>query len=532
MKDTKKRSKLWMSVASLVLAASLLIGGGTLAYLRAESEPVVNDFKANQVDVSLTETDNDYSIIPGTSQDKDPTVHVNTTVPAYVYVTVEDKTQGLVDYTIAEGWLPLEDHDGNVVEGVYYREVEASDEEQLFPVLEGNKVYYDAALENSDMLNEDGTLKDGLTLTFTAGAVQKAPFEDPYKGYIAKDYLIMNEDELVQAIEEEWKYKIIGQDFTVVSYNIAASIPDTELVDIDLNGFTLTFKTSQEFGLDKENPVEQHVRFKDGGMNILMPAGSGGRLPTAFQIDSTSSLTLENVEVQSLAHTTFYVVGNQATLNVTNCHMETTPGNTYQNFLISTNSSNTPPHYGVVINVKDSYLKAAFSDGWTVTPIMLNVPGNLTIENSTLIGERHALAVRGGTAVVKDSVLLRPYAYEDEATYEDYYLTHWGDSTNIPFAALFVGNKVDSTSYQYPAEVTLVNTEMTSCDMTAGGQRRAVYLCGNQYEGNAASLTFDENCTFNGRFVVANEYTVVNGATGVVGDYASENGQIVGYPAN
>lgn len=139
--QNSKKNKLVLSVASVALAASLLIGGGTLAYLRAESTPVVNEFKANKVEVELTETgDGQYNIIPGTSEEKDPTVTVDNSVDAYVYVEVTDTTDGLVGYTIAEGWALLDGYDN-----VYYREVSADAAEKTFPVLEGKGVLVSAA---------------------------------------------------------------------------------------------------------------------------------------------------------------------------------------------------------------------------------------------------------------------------------------------------------------------------------------------------------------------------------------------------
>ncbi len=80
--NKNKKKKLTTSLA-VALAALLLIGGGTFAYLQSNTEDVVNTFNANQVTVELTETTGgDYNIIPGTTQEKDPTVTVNATVPA------------------------------------------------------------------------------------------------------------------------------------------------------------------------------------------------------------------------------------------------------------------------------------------------------------------------------------------------------------------------------------------------------------------------------------------------------------------
>ncbi len=195
---SKSRKNVLVSSLAVLTAAVMLLGGGTYAYLQGETEDVVNTFNTNEVLVELDETTgSEYEIVPGMSSEKDPTVTVNATVPAYVYVEVTDATDGLVTYELADGWTAL---DG--VENVYYREVEASDAEQTFAVLKDNTVSYDAALANSDMLNEDGTLKDGLTLTFKASAVQKEPFNDPLNAYYQSGTVtyVATADELETAV--------------------------------------------------------------------------------------------------------------------------------------------------------------------------------------------------------------------------------------------------------------------------------------------------------------------------------------------
>lgn len=164
---------------AVVVAMMIAVGGGTIAYLKGSTEDEVNAFQTNKVMVELTETTgNDYNIIPGTSQAKDPKVTVDNTVDSYVYVEVTDQTEGLVTYTIAEGWTKLEGYDN-----VYYREVAKDAEVKEYPVLKDNIVSYGADIENSDMLDESGNLKEGIVLTFHACAIQKEPFDNPKDAY-------------------------------------------------------------------------------------------------------------------------------------------------------------------------------------------------------------------------------------------------------------------------------------------------------------------------------------------------------------
>lgn len=183
MNENSKKRKTLTSAIAVILAVLIAIGGSTFAYLQANTDDVVNEFATNQVTVDLKEsTDGKYNIVPGTSEFKDPTVTVNATVPAYVYVEVTDNTENLVTYAIANGWLKLNGYDN-----VYYREIDSAANNEKFEVLKNNTVSYDAAIVNSDMLvqNDDGTysLKNGITLSFNASAIQKEPFANAADAY-------------------------------------------------------------------------------------------------------------------------------------------------------------------------------------------------------------------------------------------------------------------------------------------------------------------------------------------------------------
>ena len=247
-----KKAKVLTSVAAVALAASMIIGGGTYAYLQGVSDDVVNTFNANQVTVELEETKGpNYDIIPGTSQEKDPKVTVNNTVDAYVFVEVTDNTDGLVDYAIEDGWNAL----GDAYPGVYYREVAANADVKEFNVLKGNTVSYDAALTNENMLDENGELKDGLELTFKAYAIQAEPFANAVEAWNGKDIQFVADEESLKAALEAGGEVVLDEDFklnnpsnvTEEDYNHLVPITKiTEDTVIDLNGKELNIVESDE----------------------------------------------------------------------------------------------------------------------------------------------------------------------------------------------------------------------------------------------------------------------------------------------
>ena len=243
-----KKKKLLTTGLAVALAALLLIGGGTFAYLQSTSDDVANNFKTNQVQVDLKETgDGQYNIIPGTSETKDPKVTVENTVDAYVFVEVTDTTEGLVTYDIAEGWTKLDGYDD-----VYYRAVAKDATDKDFSVLKDDKVTYSAALENSDMLDKDGNLKNGISLTFKAIAIQKEGFNDAVAAYQMKDAVYTASAIDAKAALTAGQSVVLSDDINFNDYNEESKssslyVSGKKSVTIDLNGKTITGRSNSKY---------------------------------------------------------------------------------------------------------------------------------------------------------------------------------------------------------------------------------------------------------------------------------------------
>ena len=435
----KSKKKMTTTALAVALAVLLLIGGGTFAYLQSTTGDVTNKFKANQVTVDLTETTgSDYNVVPGTEQAKDPKVTVNNTVDAYVFVEVTDTTQGLVEYSIADGWAKLDGFDN-----VYYREVAEDANPKEFSVLAGDKVSYSAALENSDMLDTDGNLKSGIELTFKAHAIQKEGFDSAVAAYKQIPTEATTTDEVTEAIANGKAVKLADNATDV-------TVPVEKLTDknvsIDLNNKVLTVTGQNSVVSDGESLTLENGTVKWNVTNRV-----------ALSMDTGSDVTLKNIETDMNGKSILINPGTDvADLDIIDSTLTTTDF-----YVISTNAANNLTGKSVDINIQNSTVKTLCANK-DDAGILFNVPGTLNIENSTIQGDRQAVIVRCGTATIKDSQLI--CTGETASTNWDKYLNaSWKDGNEVPVAALVVGNRVDATSkaYPYDASCTLSGTTLT-----------------------------------------------------------------------
>lgn len=181
-------------VLALALALVLIVGAtvaGTVAWLMDSTGEVVNTFTAGNINIDLAETvDNEFKILPGTEETKDPVVTVEAnSEDCWVFIQVkEENNVAAVDgngvttheyFTWAidsNYWTKLSDVNGIVT---YYAntkyETIASD--VSYNVLANQKVAYSDQL-TKDMIdklyNTDGTIKTEVQpkLSFKAFAVQ------------------------------------------------------------------------------------------------------------------------------------------------------------------------------------------------------------------------------------------------------------------------------------------------------------------------------------------------------------------------
>ncbi|MCD8118507.1 MAG: right-handed parallel beta-helix repeat-containing protein [Lachnospiraceae bacterium] len=464
-----KKRNVAASATAVALAAVMLLGG-TFAYLTDETEePVVNTFNVNFVDVDIDEDSGDeYEIVPGTSDTKDPEVTVTATVDAYVYVTVTDKTQGLVEYEIADGWILLGylDDSGQLVEAtaddiaaltttpeslVYYQEVSAMDADTsvTLQVLKNNTVSYSADLENEDMYDAYGELLTDLTLSFSAKVTQKEPFADAAAAYntivVTTAGTALTSTEVLTALSEG----------TVITLGENAEISGTTLSsyigadsEINLNGYELT--------------ITSELAIADGeSLTITNGDITSEAAGAAIYVYDGGSVTLTDTTLTANAYGVF-PNGNATSVTIDSSTVTATV------YGVGTNAA-SDDNNGVDITIIDSVITTS-SDSGDNTGVYINTASTVTVENSVITGDRQGMFVRGGTATVTNSVITTTGKFLDDdtqaATNTTYLTTYgWKSGNELPVAALVVGNS-SSNAYKYDTTVTLDGVTLTVASHT------------------------------------------------------------------
>lgn len=186
----KHAGRFHLKPVALILALVLLVGGvigGTIAWLIATPDPVVNTFTYGDINIDLDETDtqldgdsnpntNEYEMMPGQSITKDPEITVKSgSEEMWLFVKLEKSSNfdTFMEYTVADGWTAL-----SGVDGVYYQHITAEDvatADKEIAVIKDDTVTVKESV-TKEQLNalDSGSSTDYPTLTVTAYAVQYA----------------------------------------------------------------------------------------------------------------------------------------------------------------------------------------------------------------------------------------------------------------------------------------------------------------------------------------------------------------------
>lgn len=217
----KKIMNIGAKTVALILVIVLAVGslvGGTVAWLITKTDPVVNTFTYGDINITLEETDvdsdgntlkNEYQMVPGNDISKDPVVTVlKGSEACWLFVKLEKNGGATVNgtaydfddfltYEMADGWTQLVDANGDPVEGVFYKEVDAIPEtgaDAEYHVLKDDKVQVkgEVTKEMLNALDEVQGSETYPTLTVTAFAVQKANIDTVQEAWALIDAEYIN----------------------------------------------------------------------------------------------------------------------------------------------------------------------------------------------------------------------------------------------------------------------------------------------------------------------------------------------------
>ena len=280
---------------------------------------------------------------------------------------------------------------------------------------------------------------------------------------------------------------------------ISFSFPEgvkTLTIDLGKNTLTLTNNTSILLADGKSLTIQN-------GNLVSKPLENP--TVTAFNIQSGSSIKLDNVTYDCTG-SALYPQGNAAKVTVIDSTI------TADVYAVATNAGQTD-NYDVVIDLKDSTFQARLPSELSKgdsCPVMINIPGKLTMDSCTVIGGRQGVLVRGGTAKISNTDIQLNATYIDG---KDKYLDgNWGSGNEVPMAALVVGNR--SNAYNYPTDCTLSNVTVTATSGYTG-----TYVYGMSDEGREVTFNYDASIEL-GTLVTEGEVSTDN-VEGSIGSYAT-----------
>ena len=366
---------------------------------------------------------------------------------------------------------------------------------------------YDYTINLIDAAGKDGT----ANAIVTGGSFYKFnpsnnDAENPHKNFVAEGYKstkvgdyyvvtkedvtpVANDAELNTAIENAVSGEtiVLTESLTLTS----AAIVSDKAITIDLADNTMELNQNIWTATNGEATDDAGIiTFKNGtikclGKNSLCPSGK-------------SKMELDNVVLTS-AEDSPILVSETATLVVKNSTINA------KIYGITTNAKN--PNQNVTIVVDNCEITGG-------DPILVNIPCNLTVTKSTMIGSYHGTVVRGGTATISDSKIYLDYVDDDAVDVSNKYNwmgPTWGSGNSITIAALVLGNH--SSAYQYPTNVTLKNTTVATKGKNAH-LFPSVYAYANQGEGLGVTFNYDDKCNLSsGKGEVYNSSNIVVNGT-------------------
>ena len=322
--------------------------------------------------------------------------------------------------------------------------------------------------------------------------VEVKPGFDGEIDFDADAVVVSTSEGLADVISAGGAARLAG-DITLTAAESLIDIEEGKEVTIDLDGHKLAFEAGT--AIDATKSTLSIVNGTIEANNIEKPTHS------IFNAGENGTVTLDGVTLNTNGSGIGPGTGvDNSTVIVRNSTLNC------GGYALATNASSAGDN--VVMIVENSTLKAN-------TAVCVNVPCSLTIDGCTIEGDTQGMMLRGGTAYVSNTTITLTtdgeYNSEEEAqAIADYFnSSNWGSGNMVNVAALTLGNK-GGNAYQYPTVIDLKNTKLTVTGEYAS-LFPALYAWANQGEGLGVTLTYDDQCVFNGAETYGSSNIVVNG---------------------
>ena len=307
------------------------------------------------------------------------------------------------------------------------------------------------ALDKIKLTVNDGTFNGAIYSQNNPNAIKKGTYSDPS----ALHYLADGADVKIEMTADN---------------EITSEVSVSQNAVINLNDHKL--KVSAYFSTIGSGSLA----ISNGSIECVDPSGNNPQIRSY----GSSHMSFDDVKMTSNGSAVY--VGEECNFTIKNSTIEA------QVFGISTNASESEQNPTIII------------ESCTITgndPVLVNIPCLLTVKDSNLNGTMHGAVVRGGTATFTGCHISLNYPDDDANDMANYFVSrNWGQGNEVNLAAMTIGNKT-STAYQYPTNVSLVNTEV-KVEGDYANYFPSLYAYANAGERLGVTLTYDENCTFTG----------------------------------
>ena len=256
--------------------------------------------------------------------------------------------------------------------------------------------------------------------------------------------------------------------------------------NIDLNGNKIAFDVGGSMAIGKGVSLS----ISDGDVEASYPSEENDSYGTRGCIGIQENGTLKLTNVDLVADSSAIAIGSTnetasgIKLKIDN---STIRANGVYTIASNANKYDSDTFVSIDIDIIDSTLIATGKYDNDSCGLLINVPGNLTIRNSKITGDRQGLVVRGGTAEIINSTISTTGKYTGSNYYSD---DSWGEGNEVPFAALVAGNRGGS-AYAYNTSCTVENSDLT-VERGADPNAKTVYISSNG--SNEAWISFDADC--------------------------------------